>query len=74
MTARDILNRFRIDMEMTDIEYINFCKRYATRNISTVIWYLSKLYGKLPKGIDETIIRTELSEANVIDKEHIFVV
>lgn len=74
MTARDILNRFRTDMEMTDIEYINFCKRYATRNISTVLWYLSKIYGKLPKEIDEKVIRIELSKVNVIDKEYGFVV
>lgn len=61
MDARELLFRLRSDMEMTEFEYTSFCKRYAKRNISTVMWCLSQLYGKLPKGIDKTI-RIEISE------------
>lgn len=63
MDAHELLLRLRSDMGMTKLEYNNFCKRYAARNISTVMWCLSKLYGKLPKGIDKTV-RIEMNANN----------
>lgn len=55
MNAEILLERLRKDMEMTETEYINFCRRYATRNIATVMWYMSTTYGKLPKDIDKAV-------------------
>lgn len=55
MNAEILLERFRKDMKMTETEYINFCRRYAQRNITTVIWYMSISYGKLPKGTDKAL-------------------
>lgn len=55
MNAEILLERLRKDMEMTETEYANFCRRYATRNIATVIWYMSMTYGKLPKGAEKAV-------------------
>ena len=52
---RDMLIRLKRDRNMTDIEWYKFCKRYASRDISTVVWLLTKLYGNLPKGIGKQI-------------------
>lgn len=63
MDAKELLFRLQNDMEMTEFEYKSFCRRYVERNISTVMWCLSLLYGKLPKGIDKTI-RIEMCKNN----------
>lgn len=68
MNAEILLERLRKDMEMTETEYINFCRRYATRNIATVMWYMSMAYGKLPKGTDKAV-KSEMKRYITI-KEH----
>lgn len=52
---REILLRLKKDRKMSDIEWHKFCKRYATRDVSTVIWLLTRNYGNMPKGIGEQI-------------------
>lgn len=68
MNAEILLERLRKDMEMTETEYINFCRRYAARNIATVMWYMSTTYGKLPKGADKAV-KSEMKRYITI-KEH----
>ncbi len=69
MDAKELLFRLQNDMEMTEFEYKSFCRRYAERNISTVMWCLSLLYGKLPKGIDK-MIRIEMCKSNIETKRN----
>lgn len=56
-----LLKYFIMDNEMSDTEAYFFCKRYCTRNISTVASCMEELYGrkiskqKLRKAMYEAI-------------------
>lgn len=54
-----ILREFRELTAMDDIEWKSFCKRYATRDVSTVIWQLKRLY--LYDNISPTKVRNALA-------------
>ena len=44
--ARDLLEYFRQDTSMTETEFYFFCKRYCSRNASTVADFIREMYGK----------------------------
>ena len=59
-----MLDNFRTDMHMDNAEWYMFCKRYAFRRISTIIWYLEQKSGRLPKESAEkvqAILQAQLS-------------
>lgn len=53
--VRELLLTYKKDKKMSDMEWRKFCKRYATRNVSTVVWEMKVLYGELPKNISVKI-------------------
>lgn len=53
--VRELLLTYKKDKKMSDMEWRKFCKRYATRNVSTVVWEMKVLYGELPKNISVQI-------------------
>lgn len=58
--AKDILYRFKKKNKFNDNEWKKFCKHYAGRNISAVIWCLKKENDKMTTRI-VGCIREELA-------------
>ncbi len=46
---------FRDDFEMTPFEWHVFCLRYANRNISTILWIMDNIYGKISRETAQEI-------------------
>ncbi len=44
-----LLEYFRQDMNMSDSEWLSFCKRYSRRDVSTIADFLLDMYGVLIK-------------------------
>lgn len=63
--VRAILQQFRRDSKMSRSQWDSFCKRYATRNISTVIQMLTEEYGTLPinaRALIQKELQTEVKK------------
>ena len=66
MKVRDALEQYRKDSHMDEKNWMRFCRRYATRDVSTITEMLSENYEKLPKYA-AAIVRKELERNMVLD-------
>lgn len=48
MTSEQIINRFRDDYGLSGRRWRRFCRRYVSRNLTTVICFIRGRYGKVP--------------------------
>lgn len=55
LNSENLFDRFRIDSKMNDKEWLAFCRRYAERDMSTVLWHLKRIY---------TLVNEEQTEEN----------
>lgn len=62
MNAKKLLRRFKKDTGMNKAEYRTFCKRYSTRNMTTIIQFMREHYGALPKDIGKQLQAEMLTE------------
>lgn len=59
MSIKELLLEYKKLRNMTDLQWRQYCLRYATRNASTVEWALFTLFGTLPNDA-EPLIRAEM--------------
>ena len=64
-----MLRKFKEDTGMSNAEWRIFCKRYAGRNISSVVSYLEDYYGDLPKNVGGYIQKELKSQVKAMEKE-----
>lgn len=55
MTIAEMLDKYRQDRQMSELQWKQYCKRYASHRTDTVVWALGVLYGTLPPNIDKLI-------------------
>ena len=47
----DLLLKYKENRQMDEIEFYKFCKRYATRDVSTVVWLIFNEH-KMPLSLE----------------------
>ncbi len=70
-TVKLALANFRKDMEMSNAEYLRFCKRYASRPVSTVVGEFSKRYGPMPRNAADMLhmeLQNELKRFEALEQ------
>lgn len=57
MTNKQILCRFKKDCGLSGTHWKRFCKRYVSRNVTTVMRFIRVQYGDVPSAFREHLIK-----------------